>query len=125
MTSELNLCHSYSLEHPKMKFISLNFENRLRKSNSERPNVLYCRIRVKFHGKAAHASAFPWDGVNALDAAVLCYQNVSCMRQQLKPTWRIHGKILINSPKPSMIIVLSFFKHGLSVVAAPLCFNRQ
>ena len=49
------------------------------------------RVVVKYHGKAAHASAFPWDGVNALDAAVLCYQNVSVLRQQLKPTWRVHG----------------------------------
>ncbi|VDI01410.1 Hypothetical predicted protein [Mytilus galloprovincialis] len=45
-------------------------------------------------GKAAHAAAYPWEGVNALDAAVLCYQNVSCLRQQLKPTWRVHGKYL-------------------------------
>ena len=52
---------------------------------------------MKYHGKAAHASAFPWDGVNALDAAVLCYQNVSVLRQQLKPSWRVHGKIIIGS----------------------------
>ncbi|KAL3882775.1 hypothetical protein ACJMK2_029082 [Sinanodonta woodiana] len=47
-------------------------------------------VTVKFLGKAAHASAFPWEGVNALDAAVLCYQSVSCLRQQMKPTWRVH-----------------------------------
>ncbi|KAL3882707.1 hypothetical protein ACJMK2_029020 [Sinanodonta woodiana] len=47
-------------------------------------------VNVKFLGKAAHASAFPWEGVNALDAAVLCYQSVSCLRQQMKPTWRVH-----------------------------------
>ena len=50
-----------------------------------------CSVTVKYLGKAAHASAFPWDGVNALDAAVLCYQNVSCLRQQFKPDWRVSG----------------------------------
>lgn len=49
------------------------------------------RVIVKYHGHAVHAAAFPWQGVNALDAAVLCYQTVSCMRQQMKPTWRVHG----------------------------------
>lgn len=50
-----------------------------------------CRVSVKFHGKASHASAYPWEGVNALDAAVLAYNNLSALRQQLKPDWRLHG----------------------------------
>ncbi|KAL4221446.1 hypothetical protein ACF0H5_019703 [Mactra antiquata] len=60
-------------------------------------------VTVIYHGKAAHASAFPWDGVNALDAAVLCYQNVSCLRQQFKPTWRVHGIIEKGGTKPNII----------------------
>lgn len=50
------------------------------------------RVSVKYHGKASHASAYPWEGVNALDAAVLAYNNVSVLRQQLKPEWRLHGE---------------------------------
>lgn len=50
------------------------------------------RVSVKYHGKASHASAYPWEGVNALDAAVLAYNNISVLRQQLKPEWRIHGE---------------------------------
>lgn len=61
------------------------------------------QVNVKYHGKAAHASAFPWNGVNALDAAVLCYQNVSCMRQQMKPAWRTHGIIKNGGAKPNII----------------------
>lgn len=61
------------------------------------------RVIVKFVGKASHASMFPWDGVNALDAAVLCYQNVSCMRQQLKPSWRVHGIIKHGGVKANII----------------------
>lgn len=47
---------------------------------------------MKYHGKASHASAYPWEGVNALDAAVLAYNNISVLRQQLKPEWRLHGE---------------------------------
>lgn len=50
------------------------------------------RVSVKYHGKASHASAYPWEGVNALDAAVLAYNNISALRQQLKPEWRLHGE---------------------------------
>lgn len=47
---------------------------------------------MKYHGKASHASAYPWEGVNALDAAVLAYSNLSALRQQLKPEWKLHGE---------------------------------
>ncbi|KAL3882777.1 hypothetical protein ACJMK2_029084 [Sinanodonta woodiana] len=60
-------------------------------------------VNVRFLGKAAHASVSPWEGVNALDAAVLCYQSVSCLRQQMKPTWRVHGIIKKGGTKPNII----------------------
>ncbi|CAG5127223.1 unnamed protein product [Candidula unifasciata] len=65
--------------------------------------VAMSQVKVKYQGKASHASSFPWNGVNALDAAVLCYQSVSCMRQQLKPTWRVHGVITNGGDKPNII----------------------
>ena len=40
---------------------------------------------------SAHAALSPWEGKNALDAAVLGYNNISVLRQQLKPTHRVHG----------------------------------
>jgi len=52
-------------------------------------------LSIKYHGKAAHASSYPWEGLNALDAAVSCYTNISNLRQQMKPTWRVHGKLEI------------------------------
>ena len=53
------------------------------------------RITLTYTGKAAHASAQPWEGRNALDAAVLCYNNISVLRQQLKPYMQIHGNTSI------------------------------
>ena len=61
-------------------------------------NLLYPKfytllvVKVSYKGKAAHASAFPWEGRNALDAAVACYNNIGLLRQQLKPTWSINGE---------------------------------
>ncbi|KAG5641428.1 hypothetical protein DXG03_005244 [Asterophora parasitica] len=48
---------------------------------------------VEFHGTTAHAAAAPWEGRNALDAAVVAYSSISALRQQIKPDHRIHGII--------------------------------
>lgn len=50
-------------------------------------------VEVNYIGKASHASAAPWEGRNALDAVVACYNNLALLRQQLKPNWHINGKI--------------------------------
>jgi hypothetical protein len=39
----------------------------------------------------AHAALSPWEGKNALDAAVLAYTSIAALRQQLHPTHRVHG----------------------------------
>ncbi|MSP81814.1 MAG: M20 family peptidase [Alphaproteobacteria bacterium] len=57
------------------------------------PCLAISRVAVAFHGKAAHASAQPWDGINALDALVTAYQAVAQLRQHIKPTERLHGII--------------------------------
>ncbi|XP_071954550.1 uncharacterized protein [Antedon mediterranea] len=62
--------------------------------NVSRPKALsMLELKISYHGKSAHAAAAPWEGVNALDAAVACYSNLSNLRQQMKPDWRIHGII--------------------------------
>lgn len=50
-------------------------------------------VEVEFFGKASHASASPWEGINALDAAVQSYTNIAMMRQQMHPSQRVHGII--------------------------------
>ena len=51
------------------------------------------RGTFEFTGKASHASADPWEGVNALDAVIQMYNAVSMLRQQVRPDCRIHGII--------------------------------
>jgi metal-dependent amidase/aminoacylase/carboxypeptidase family protein len=50
-------------------------------------------LQGTYKGLSAHAGASPWEGVNALDALVSAYVNVSMLRQQIKPMERIHGAI--------------------------------
>ena len=46
---------------------------------------------VSFEGKEAHASAAPWEGVNALDALTISQVAIGLLRQQLRPGDQIHG----------------------------------
>lgn len=50
-------------------------------------------MEIRYYGKAAHASAAPWEGINALDAIQLYYAGVAALRQQLRPDVRLHGVI--------------------------------
>ncbi len=47
-------------------------------------------IVFNFHGRPAHAAATPHLGINALDAVVQTYVNVSMLRQQMTPDARVH-----------------------------------
>ena len=60
-------------------------------------------MSVDFYGKDAHASASPWEGVNALDAFVNLYVAVSTFRQQMTPTDKIHGIPTHGGDAPNII----------------------
>ena len=64
-------------------------------------------------GKASHAAAAPWEGINALDAAVTCYNNVSMLRQQTKTTSRVCGIISDGGEKPNIIPQRSQMKYAI------------
>jgi amidohydrolase len=51
------------------------------------------RMTFEFTGKASHAAADPWEGINALDACIQTFNNVSMLRQQVRPDCRVHGII--------------------------------
>ncbi|KAH0582564.1 hypothetical protein H2248_010500 [Termitomyces sp. 'cryptogamus'] len=58
---------------------------------------------VQYTGKTAHAAGSPWEGINALDAAVSAYNSISSLRQQLKPDLRVHGIIQGSNWTPNVI----------------------
>jgi amidohydrolase len=57
------------------------------------PCIAISEVEVTYHGRAAHASAMPYRGLNALDAVVSAYQSIAQLRQHIKQTERIHGII--------------------------------
>jgi amidohydrolase len=68
------------------------------------PNVIaIAEIDVHFHGKTAHASAYPDRGINALDAFVQAYVNISTLRQAMLPTDKVHGIITDGGEAPNII----------------------
>ncbi len=48
---------------------------------------------VHFSGREAHASAAPWEGVNALDAMTIAQVALGLLRQQLPPGDQFHGVV--------------------------------
>jgi metal-dependent amidase/aminoacylase/carboxypeptidase family protein len=60
-------------------------------------------IDVEFHGKESHAAFAPQLGINALDAAVQAYVNISTLRQALYPTDKVHGVITYGGGAPNVI----------------------
>jgi amidohydrolase len=61
------------------------------------------QVLVEYHGAAAHAAAAPHKGRNALDAAILGYNNVAALRQHIRPVERIHGIITDGGDRPNIV----------------------
>jgi amidohydrolase len=53
--------------------------------------LAWSQFDVHFHGKEAHASAFPELGINALDALTVAQTAIGLLRQHIRPTDRVHG----------------------------------
>ncbi|XP_037576539.1 xaa-Arg dipeptidase [Dermacentor silvarum] len=51
------------------------------------------QVKVRYEGKAVHASHSPWNGVNAQDAAVAAYINLSLVRQHTNPAAKVLGVV--------------------------------
>ncbi|MBU2694394.1 M20 family metallopeptidase [Pimelobacter sp. 30-1] len=58
---------------------------------------------VEYRGKAAHAAAYPEQGINAADAFTIAQVAIGLMRQQLPPTVRVHGVMTNGGEAPNAI----------------------
>jgi len=58
---------------------------------------------VEYTGRTAHASAAPWQGVNAADAMVIAQVALGLLRQQLPPGDQVHG-VVTNGGEAANII---------------------
>ena len=68
-----------------------------------RRGLALTEVKIKFHGKPAHASASPEKGINALDAVIQTFNGINAMRQHIKSTSRIHGIISHGGVKPNIV----------------------
>jgi len=67
------------------------------------PCIAVADVEAVFHGRAAHASAMPFRGLNALDAVVTAYQAIAQLRQHIQGSERIHGIITDGGLAPNIV----------------------
>jgi amidohydrolase len=60
-------------------------------------------IEIAFHGKAAHAAADPFNGINALNAVIETFNGINALRQHVTPDARIHGIITHGGDAPNIV----------------------
>ncbi len=60
-------------------------------------------FEAQYTGKEAHAAAFPELGINAADALTVAQVAVGLLRQQLRPTDRVHGIITQGGQAPNIV----------------------
>jgi amidohydrolase len=70
---------------------------------ANRGSLASYRLSVKFVGKAAHAAAAPYEGINALDALIQTFSAIGLLRQQTREDARIHGISTYGGAAPNII----------------------
>eukprot|EP00747_Dinoflagellata_sp_TGD_P169941 gnl/TRDRNA2_/TRDRNA2_200213_c0_seq1.p1 gnl/TRDRNA2_/TRDRNA2_200213_c0~~gnl/TRDRNA2_/TRDRNA2_200213_c0_seq1.p1 ORF type:complete len:488 (+),score=86.06 gnl/TRDRNA2_/TRDRNA2_200213_c0_seq1:57-1520(+) len=76
-------------------------------------NILYPKMlawqwaNVSYHGRPAHASVNPHQGINALDAQISLFGSIGLLRQQLHSSLHVHGIILNGGDAPNIIPYLT------------------
>lgn len=61
------------------------------------------KMRFTYLGKAAHAAAYPENGINALDGVLLLFQGVAALRQHLPDAVRVHGIVTEGGRAPNIV----------------------
>jgi amidohydrolase len=67
------------------------------------PCLAISHLDVHYHGKAAHASSYPEEGVNAADAITIAQTAVGLLRQHIHQTDRIHGIVTHGGDAPNIV----------------------
>jgi amidohydrolase len=68
-------------------------------------------FEAHYHGKEAHASAFPEMGINAADALTIAQISLGLLRQHIKQTDRLHGIVTKGGEAPNIIPAFASAKY--------------
>jgi amidohydrolase len=68
-----------------------------------RPSLASSKLKLEFIGKASHAAAAPEEGINALDALILTFNNINALRPTFGSKDRIAG-VITNGGEAANII---------------------
>lgn len=86
--------------------------------------ALACQgVRIEFHGKAAHAAADPYNGINALNALIETFNGINALRQHVRGDARIHGIITDGGQAPN--VVPDFAAGNFFIRAATLKYMNE
>jgi amidohydrolase len=88
-----------------------------------RGSLASTRLFLEFNGRASHAAAAPEDGINALEAVILTFNNVNALRLHLRPDARVHG--IITSGGTAANIIPNFASAQFSVRAAKQAYAQE
>lgn len=69
----------------------------------EPPIIAVSQFLVRYAGKAAHALAFPEQGINAADALVVAQTAIGLLRQQIRSTDKVYGIVTNGGDAPNII----------------------
>ena len=61
------------------------------------------KVHFTFFGKPSHAAAYPEEGINALDGAILTFNGINALRQHVRQDVRVHGIITHGGVAPNII----------------------
>ena len=67
------------------------------------PCLAVGHVDVRYTGKAAHASSFPHQGINAADALVVAQVAIGLLRQHLPPGDQVHGIVTDGGDAPNIV----------------------
>ncbi len=60
-------------------------------------------LEVEYIGRAAHAAAYPWLGLNAADALTVAQVGIGLLRQHFEPGDRVHGIVTLGGGAANVI----------------------
>ncbi len=83
-----------------------------------RQSLASSRLKIEFNGKASHAAAAPEDGINALDALLLTFNNINAIRQTFLPKDRVAGVILDGGQAANIIPAYSSAEFSIRSLTA-------